>query len=806
MTLFLSVNLISQNQIQQVKRSSTVVTIPSAHIPTANYAHGEKCLSSSLQSKLEADPVFLQGRIQANQMARQYSSNAANRAIDVIPVVFHVIHLGESVGTGTNISDAQINSAIAALNRDFRKDPTIDGGIGFGAGVDTEIEFCLATKDPFGNAHSGINRVSGTSVSGYAASGVTTAAGSNELAVKNLSRWDNRYYLNIWVVADIDNSGADMANLNLYTGGTLGFAYLPTSPVTLNSQRDGIVMLHCATGSDLTGSAGFRLWFASERNKALAHEVGHFLGLNHTFHNTASCTSETNCATQGDEICDTPPTIQGSNCTTDACTGTIAENYMDYVPETCMDMYTPNQKTVMKGHLSSTGARNALVNTTNCNVVGIQADFTANVTSVATGGSVTFTDLSIGATPTAWSWNFGGGGTPNTSAAQNPVITFNTPGTYTVTLTASSGAFTDTETKTAYITVSNYDPLLCDSMNNFLGLPQDTLTYYGLTGGGFYPGHNGSGITDFAEPFTVTTATEVQRIIVPVFYNATNSPTNNISAVVYADNGGVPGAQLGIQNRAISSLTAGAYNVIQFDTPISVNGNFWVGLRLTNTPGDSVIFGTAQIRTNSYSTTYYKQGAGAWGASSAAGLISSLDLQVRFSGSPTVSFTETALNINTGASIIFDGSASNTYSVLAWDFPGGSPNTSSNLIETVTYNTPGTYDATLFMLGGCRVDSLKKQVVVSNTTELIELDIDKVIKIYPNPANNVITVQIDKALEQTYQLNLIDASGKILKQRVIQPNQVGLSTIDITSVSNGIYQIQIGNGNKQVVKRLVVTK
>ena len=97
--------------------------------------------------------------------------------IYLVPVVVHVIHLGEAVGIGTNISVAQINSAIAALNRDFRRLPD-DGGIAMGAGVDTEIQFCLK----------GINRVNGTSVSGYSSSGIT---GSNEVAVNALSVWDN---------------------------------------------------------------------------------------------------------------------------------------------------------------------------------------------------------------------------------------------------------------------------------------------------------------------------------------------------------------------------------------------------------------------------------------------------------------------------------------------------------------------------------------------------------------------------------------------------------------------------------------
>ena len=80
------------------------------------------------------------------------------------------------------------------------------------------------------------------------------------------------------------------------------------------------------------------------------------------------------------------------------------------------------------------------------------ANFTANNTTVIEGQNVQFTDLST-YLPTSWSWTFAGG-TPSTSTAQNPVVTYNTAGTYQVTLVASNAEGSDTEIKTAYITVN----------------------------------------------------------------------------------------------------------------------------------------------------------------------------------------------------------------------------------------------------------------------------------------------------------------------------------------------------------------
>jgi PKD repeat protein len=80
------------------------------------------------------------------------------------------------------------------------------------------------------------------------------------------------------------------------------------------------------------------------------------------------------------------------------------------------------------------------------------ADFTASSTSISVGDSVTFTDTSTN-TPTSWSWTFAGG-TPGSSTAQNPTITYNTEGTFDVSLTAANAQGSDNETKVGYINVT----------------------------------------------------------------------------------------------------------------------------------------------------------------------------------------------------------------------------------------------------------------------------------------------------------------------------------------------------------------
>lgn len=88
-------------------------------------------------------------------------------------------------------------------------------------------------------------------------------------------------------------------------------------------------------------------------------------------------------------------------------------------------------------------------------LLGQAADFTASTTSTCVGGTVIFTDLSTGVTPTtSYVWSFGTGANPSTASGEGPhAVTYNTPGAKTVSLTLTDGSITNTKTRTNYITV-----------------------------------------------------------------------------------------------------------------------------------------------------------------------------------------------------------------------------------------------------------------------------------------------------------------------------------------------------------------
>ena len=267
----------------------------------------------------------------------------------IIPTVVHIIHVGEPLGIGSNVSEAQILSAINALNEDFRKE---EGTNGFGLGVDTEIEFCLAKRDHLGNPSNGITRSNGSGIPGYLEDGIKSGnigIGADETEVKASVAWPRDTYFNIFVVTEIDgNNGGN---------GTQGYAYFPFDNV-----RDGVTLLYNTFGTE----GNLKTW--ANLNRILTHEVGHYLGLYHTFHNTnsvSSCESEVTCETEGDQVCDTPPTVTNSGClTTPACANAQIENYMDYTAQECKNTFTAGQTSRMRNTLYV--QRVSLLNSLSC--------------------------------------------------------------------------------------------------------------------------------------------------------------------------------------------------------------------------------------------------------------------------------------------------------------------------------------------------------------------------------------------------------------------------------------------------------
>ncbi|WP_345236240.1 M43 family zinc metalloprotease [Hymenobacter saemangeumensis] len=390
------------------------------------------------------DELLRQAAASMKANPAQAQRGALLAAPDVtIPVVIHVLHTGPN----SNITDRQINDALAIVNRDFSKTnpDTVDiipmfrpiiANVGF--------QFKLAKIDPNGNCTTGITRTSSFE-SNYATNNVI-----------NVIMWDPSKYLNIWVNERIA-SGAGGYTFGNLCGGT--------------ANGDGIVLY-----SSQFGNSG-RSCSSNLCARTLTHEIGHYFGLPHTWGRSNTPGLASNCSID-DGIADTPNTTgydqsQGP-CNTNFGTCTDAngqriisnvQNYMDYAD--CEKMFTLGQRAVMRTIITTLPCRINLVSQANLVATGTNdgyvappcapiARFVPTPTTVCVGSPVSVRDYSYNFTAAggtlSYSWSFPGG-TPATATGQTATVTYNTPGFYTITETVTNNVGSSVETRTEIIKV-----------------------------------------------------------------------------------------------------------------------------------------------------------------------------------------------------------------------------------------------------------------------------------------------------------------------------------------------------------------
>ncbi|HKK80329.1 MAG TPA: M43 family zinc metalloprotease, partial [Phaeodactylibacter sp.] len=338
--------------------------------------------------RLSTDPVYRAAHELAEKKLLQLARNrpSAQRApvMYTLPVVFHIIHDGGI----ENIPDDQILDGLQHLNDAFANVGYYDPS----TGVDVGIQFCLAQRDPQGEATTGIERVQSplTDLNNPA----------DDQAMKDLSRYDPLSYINIWVVRSIDFLGA------------IGYAYLPGAH---GADFDGVVMRYDYTGVNPT------------RSSVIAHELGHYLGLYHTFE--GGCTNN-DCLTDGDRICDTPPDnstarppceIVQNTCSSDeddlsdnnpfrpVANGGLGdqpdlhENHMDYTRHECRNLFTAGQAARMREVV--TNIRSSLLDSPACiNPCPdpVESSFALSADSVFLEEAISATNLSANAVVYEW--------------------------------------------------------------------------------------------------------------------------------------------------------------------------------------------------------------------------------------------------------------------------------------------------------------------------------------------------------------------------------------------------------------------
>ncbi|MXN91398.1 T9SS type A sorting domain-containing protein [Flavobacterium sp. Sd200] len=351
-----------------------------------------------------------------------------------IPVVVHIMHKGEALGTGTNLSDDAVRAAIKNLNERFRKVP---GTPGDGSGVDTGIEFVLAVRTPDDKCTNGINRIDMTGYLSYMESGVFyNNAGLAAYRLKDISKWDQNNYYNIWIVSEFDGGDASISGYASYPGSTSDGAVIKASE------------------------------FIDPLAKTNVHQMAHALYLYHTYEGDSdgeTCPLPDGCGSGlGDCCADTPPhkrtlgdcfgVTPPNTCDNSSTDDSFVKNYMGFNSGECANSFTQNQKDRMRMAIAFFRSSFLPING-NLSLVSPLApvadfEIASGAVVCAAGELVSLIDktscipntfLADSSCPdVSFAWRITNGTDVYDFTSQNPVCTISTPGIYSVRLTVTS--------------------------------------------------------------------------------------------------------------------------------------------------------------------------------------------------------------------------------------------------------------------------------------------------------------------------------------------------------------------------------
>ena len=271
----------------------------------------------------------------------------------VIPIIFHVISDGDSIGTEPNLSAAEINQQVLQLNKDFANKSNSP----YSVATDAQIQFVLAKTDTLGNilAEPGIERINRTTKGWLSYKDVGWRASYVSDTIKPGSIWQAKRYLNVWLVPRITNEKNEL----------LGFATFPVSsnlPGLYDGETDSTAGVVVQTGTIGSTFSPFNCGVSYGSGKTLSHEIGHFLGLRHIW-GDADC---------GTDYCGDTPVHFTSNSgilthpKSNSC-GTsdeMFENYMDYTDDILLNTFTKNQVDRMQVVMTNSPRRGTLATST----------------------------------------------------------------------------------------------------------------------------------------------------------------------------------------------------------------------------------------------------------------------------------------------------------------------------------------------------------------------------------------------------------------------------------------------------------
>ncbi|MEO8590132.1 MAG: fibronectin type III domain-containing protein [Flavobacteriales bacterium] len=697
-----------------------------------------------LQQQIAADPDRAARLEQLEAFTAQYihDHGTEDRAVVYIPVVFHIVY----ANSAQNISDARIQAQIAQLNADYAR-LNSDAGSTPSAfaplGANTEVQFCLAQRDPSGNATTGIVRRSTTTSSFSDNDNVKRTANGGDNA------WPAASYLNVW-----------SANLS---GGLLGYAQFPGG----SASTDGVVCLYSSIG----GMTNPGTATPYHLGRTMTHEVGHWLNLRHIW-------GDANCGS--DLVSDTPtqqtsnfgcPNFPHTTCS-NGSNGDMFMNYMDYTDDACMNIFSTGQKARMQALFGTGGARVSLLSSLGCTP---PSGGTCAVPSGLASSSITTSSATV-------SWAAASGAVTYNlqykTAAASTWTTVNTPST--------SYALSGLASATTYnFQVQNVCGTSSSAYSNASSFTTATTGATCNTPTGLAA----SGITTSGA--TLTWAAVSGAVSYNVQYKTAAGSTwttVNTTSISRTLSGLTAGTSYNAQVATVCSASSSAYTTaVTFTTTSTGCTDTWESNNSSSTAKTIAVNTDVQaLIGTSTDVDWYKF----TNTSSAPRIRINLsnvagDYDVRLYRGTSTQVGISQLGGTSAEQIIYNTSTVATYYIKVYGYNGAYSASQCYLLRANT-------SASNFREG-----QLDEEVVLEPVSGLMNL--------YPNPANDKVVLDYLAHADGALQLYLFDGMGRqvLSTQQTVSegPSTLGLP---LPKLSNGVYVLQIVDGDQRYQQRFLI--
>lgn len=714
-----------------------------------------------------------------NKEVEKYTANLASGKTQMvnytIPVIVHIVHFGEAVGTFPNIDSNQVKSQLDVLNNDFAGAGLNVGTVPFAFAnlvANTGIKFCRAKNNPQGGAliEPGIHRVD---ADGSLWPNPATYTGSIQYYintfVKPSTAWDPVRYLNIWI--SDRPTGETLNGFATYPAGT-SLTGIPSGSLGgINS--DGIWVWTKAFGTLGTIQAPF------DEGRTATHELGHWLGLRHTW-------GDGNCMT--DYCNDTPwAKLPNTGCPPvpshiDRCGagqssyGEMTMNFMDATEDACKYMFTHDQNIRIQTAMSQCAYRNTLGThnlcaPTNTVAASASASFSLNSTPCI-GSPFTPFNTSSGNPPPTYVWSSSPPASFNPApSVANPAISLSTNGNYTLTLVATNSLVSSTFT----MAINNVTtcPFISTCLDSLKGIkvidtlrsyvaPNNTLVVGCQTGfAGYLTGSNCYKDKEFAQFFS------------PSSYTSVPSPQVNSMIVLFNEDGTVNGGT----NPAVQ-ITCRIYGGNVSSGPLSQIGFKADSLvKIINSPKTNVVgfVGIPNYVTPSNIIPYRYDFVQPVVINSASGFFGAIETPW-FSAGDSIR-------------IYSSQKAVSSVDSNAWFLQYGG-----------SWKTFRYFRQSKIQLGIIPIITCSPIVGLKESTSAFHSNIN----LMPNPSNGNFNMVFTLNKPEDVIIRIYNTLGKEISRTNLRGVKNEVFTIDLSTEPDGIYMAEISNQSEKVVKKLII--